>query len=223
MRGSHTSLQLTARQGIAAGVIAGLTALTADQLCARFKLHGARRPEAAGDAIAHLATGLAVALPASPFVKEPKRFLAMAGVSAILIDIDHVVAARSLKLVPCMTMPHRPATHSVLSVGGLAYLAERVEPGRQTELAVTLGLGSHLLRDLITGGAPLFMPSRIVEIAKHRGLFMMIGIAAIGRWYARRQVDPARTRRSNPVVLAPEALVVGARAVKATRSNGRAA
>ncbi|CAN5588819.1 hypothetical protein BH23CHL2_BH23CHL2_32960 [soil metagenome] len=219
MPGKRYQLRISTAQGLVAGIACGAIALAADQLCARFKTTGARRPEAASDALAHVATGLAIALPASPFVREPKRFLAMAAVSAVFIDLDHVVAARSLKLVPCMTMPHRPASHSVLAVGGLAYLAERIEPGRQTELAVTLGLGSHLLRDLVTGGAPLFMPSKIVEIARHRGLFMMVGVTALGRWYARRLRDPDRARRSNPVVLAPEALVAGARAVRATRNN----
>ena len=223
MRRQQSQLRIDPLQGIGAGVAFGLAALAADQLCVRYKSRGARRREAASDAFAHLATGLAVALPASPFVREPKRFLWMAGVSAMFIDLDHVVAARSFKLDPCMTMPRRPATHSVLAVGGLAYLAERIEPGRQTELAVTLGLGSHLLRDLVTGGAPLFMPSKIVEIAKHRGLFMMIGLAGLGRWYGRRLRDPDRHRRSNPIILAPEALVAGARAVRASRSNRRAA
>lgn len=214
---------ISTTRGIAAGLFCGAVAVAADQFCARFKSSGARRPEAASDALAHLATGLAVALPASSFVRDPERFLLAAGISSTLIDLDHVVAARSVKLRSCMTMPQRPATHSVLAVGGLAYLAERLAPGRQTELAVTLGLGSHLLRDLVTGGAPLFMPSHIVEIQKHRGLFMMAGLALVGRWYARRLLDPERTRRSNPLVLAPEALVAGARAVRATRSNRRAA
>jgi LexA-binding, inner membrane-associated putative hydrolase len=223
MKRRHKLLTMNAAKRSAAGLCCGVIALIADRLCARFKADCARRPEAASDAVAHLATGLAVALPASSYVDDPERFLAVAGVSAIFIDLDHVVAARSIKLKSCMTMPSRPATHSVLAVGALAYLTERLEPGRQFELAVTLGLGSHLLRDLITGGAPLFMPSRIVEIAKHRGILMMLGLTLVGRWYARRLHDPDRNRRSNPIVLAPEALVVGARAVRANRNSGRAA
>jgi hypothetical protein len=208
---------------IGAGIALGALALVADQLCCRFKASGRRRPEAASDALAHLATGLAVALPAMPFVREPGRFIALAGLSAIFIDIDHVVAARSFKLAPCMTMPRRPATHSLLTIGGLTYAAERLEPGRQTELAVALGLGSHLLRDIVTGGAPLFVPRDIVVVARHRGILMMVGLAVLGRWYARKILDPRRPRRSNPSVLAPEALVVGARAVRAARSANRAA
>jgi hypothetical protein len=223
MSRARKRIVISTARSTTAGLFCGAVALAADQFLVRFKSTGARRPEAVSDALAHLATGLAVALPASSYVREPERFLALAGVSATLIDLDHVVAARSLKLNSCMTMPRRPATHSVLAVGGLAYLTARLEPGRQTELAVILGLGSHLLRDLVTGGAPLFMPSRIVEIAKHRGLFMMVALACLGRWYARRLKDPARPRRSNPLVLAPEALVVGARVVRATRGNRRAA
>lgn len=209
--------------GIGYGLAMGSLALGADLLWNRFKTTGARHPEALSDGAAHFATGLAVALPAAPFVREPGRFLLFAGISSVLIDLDHVAAARSLKLVPCMTMPHRPATHSVLVVGGLAYAMERLQPGRQTELAVTLGLGSHLLRDLITGGAPLFMPSRIVEVTRHHGVLMTVGLAALGRWYARKILDPARPRRSNPTVLAPEAIVVRARAMRAARLARRAA
>jgi len=209
--------------GIAAALAMGGLALGADYLWGRFKRTGARHPEALSDGAAHFATGLAVALPAAPFVREPGRFLMIAGLSSILIDLDHVAAARSLRLVPCMTMPQRPPTHSVLAVGALTYLIERLQPGRQTELAVTLGLGSHLLRDLITGGAPLFMPGRIVEVARHHGLLMTVGLAALGRWYARKILDPARPRRSNPAVLAPEALVVRARAMRAARQARRAA
>jgi hypothetical protein len=213
----------TTARSLTSALLCGGIALIADQLCSRFKQDGARRPEAVADALAHLATGLAVALPATPHVRDPERFLATAAISAMFIDLDHIVAARSIKLHSTMTMPNRPASHSVLAIGSLAYLTERLQPGRQTELAVTLGLGSHLLRDLVTGGAPLFMPRHIVAIQKHRGLIMMVALAISGRWYVRRIHDPDRTRRSNPLVLAPEALVAGARAVRSTRSTSRAA
>ena len=206
----------TVERGFASAAAFGLLAYGFDRACEAFKSKGLKPQEALGDGAAHIATALAVIAPALPFVADRRRFLAIAAVSAVAIDLDHVVAARSVALVPCMTMPHRPASHSLLTLGGLTYVAERAWPGTQTELAIALGLGSHLLRDLATGGAPLFLPSRIVAVARPTGA--LIGLGAFGRWYARHMLDPARPRRSNQAVLAPEGMMVAARAVRAMRS-----
>jgi hypothetical protein len=183
-----------------------------------FKARGHKRREALADGGAHIATALAVSLAAMPFVEHKRRFLAATVISAVAIDLDHVIAARSTELIPCMTMPHRPASHSVVTVGVATYAAERLWPGTQTALATSLGLGSHLLRDLATGGAPLFIPKRIVAITRPPVALMMFLLGFFGRWYARHMLAPQRARRSNPVVLAPEALVVGSRAVRALRT-----
>ena len=211
------------RNGLAIAFGFGLLALVFDQLCEHFKRTGRKRFEALSDGAAHIATGLAVSLPAAPFVEHKRRFVVLSALSAVTIDLDHVVAARSMKLIRCMTMPTRPASHSVLTVSAISYVAERFWPGTQSALAVTLGLGSHLLRDLATGGAPLFLPRRIIELTRPPVALMMFMLGFFGRWYARRQLDPSRPRRSNPVVLAPEVLVVGSRAIRAVRRHDRAA
>ncbi|RIK38021.1 MAG: hypothetical protein DCC58_17220 [Chloroflexi bacterium] len=207
------------REGLALALGFGLLALAVDQACERFKRSGRKHAEALSDGGAHIATALACAIPAAPFVPNKGRFLAIAVVSAVAIDLDHVVAARSTSLIPCMTMPHRPASHSVLTVSAVTYAAERLWPGTQAGLAITVGLGSHLLRDLATGGAPLFLPRRIVAVQRPPVASMMFGLGFFGRWYARRLLDPTRRSRSNPAVLAPEALVVGTRAVRALREQ----
>ncbi|HYI16455.1 MAG TPA: metal-dependent hydrolase [Thermomicrobiales bacterium] len=201
----------------------GLLALAFDQACDAFKRSGHKRQEALSDGAAHIATALAVSLPAAPFVQDRKRFVALAALSAVAIDLDHVVAARSTSLIPCMTMPNRPASHSVLTVGIVSYAVERIWPGTQSGLAIVLGLGSHLLRDLATGGAPLFIPRRIVEVPRPPVASMMLALGVFGRWYARHMLDPRRRRRSNPVVLAPEAILVSSRAIRAFREHTRIA
>jgi len=201
----------------------GLLAYGFDQACERFKALGLKPQEALGDGAAHIATALAVAAPALPFVTDRRRFLAIAALSAVAIDLDHVVAARSVELISCMTMPHRPPSHSLLTLGALTYFSERAWPGSQTELAIALGLGSHLLRDLATGGAPIFLPRQVVEMARPSVAFMIVGLGAFGRWYARHMLDPRRPRRSNTAVLAPEGLMVAARAVRALRAARPAA
>lgn len=207
------------RRGIVAALAFGLLALGLDVACERFKRSEKKHAEALSDGGAHIATALACALPAAPYVRNPRRFLAIATISAVAIDLDHVIAARSTRLIPCMTMPHRPASHSVLTISAVSYVAERIWPGTQSALAVTIGLGSHLLRDLATGGAPLFLPRRIVAVQRPPVASMMVALGWFGRWYARRLLDPARVRRSNPIVLAPEAFIVGSRAVRAIRAE----
>lgn len=200
---------------IAAGVLAGLSALSFDQLWRRFKRQGHRKAEALSDGGAHLATALAAALPAVPYIEHSGRFVAATMISGMVLDLDHVIAARSVALVPCMSMPQRPPSHSVLTVGIFTYLADRAWPGTQTELAIALGMGSHLIRDLGTGGAPIFLPRRIVSVARSRALLLVIGLGFMGRWYARHMLNPSRRRRSNTTVLAPELLLAHNRRVRA--------
>jgi hypothetical protein len=206
------------RRGIVAAASFGLLALGFDQLCDYFKRSDRKPLEALSDGGAHIATALAVAVPAARFVGDPRRFIATAVVSAVAIDLDHVVAARSTQLIPCMTMPNRPASHSVVTIGAVSYVAERVWPGTQTDLGIVLGLGSHLLRDLATGGAPLFIPKRIVALERPPVASMMVALGFFGRWFARHMLDPERKRRSNSKVLAPEALILGSRALRARRA-----
>lgn len=215
IRSPHTVHE---RRGIAAAVSFGLAALAFDQLCAYFKRTEMKHQEALADGAAHIATAFAVAVPASPFVGNPRRFVATAVASAVAIDLDHVIAARSTRLLPCMSMPHRPASHSVVTIGAVSYLAERVWPGTQTDLGIVLGLGSHLLRDLATGGAPLFIPKRIVAIERPPVAMMMVALGFFGRWYARHMLNPQRKRRSNPKVLAPEVFITGSRALRTRRA-----
>lgn len=211
------------RASVAAGIAMGAAAVTCDRLWRWFREKNQKHAEALSDGAAHIATALAVALPAAPFVSNPARFVRTTALSAVLIDLDHLVAARSVALIPCMSMPSRPPSHSAITLGAVTYLAERTWPGSQTELAITLGLGSHLLRDLSTGGAPLFIPRRIVAVARHHSIAMLVGLAVLGRWHARRTLDPTRRRRSNPAVLAPEMLIAGSRAMRARRVARHAA
>src|SRR5688500_10377040 len=69
----------------------GLLALAFDSACYGFKGRGQKRQEALSVGAAHIASGLAVSLPAAPFVQVRKRFVALAALSAVVIDLDHVV------------------------------------------------------------------------------------------------------------------------------------
>lgn len=223
LRSRPHAKQVRERRGLGIALGFGLLALGFDMLCNYFQRTGRKRQEALSDGAAHIATALAVSIPAAPFVEHRRRFVLLSAASAVAIDLDHLVAARSVKLIPSMSMPTRPSSHSLLTIGIGSYAAERLWPGTQSGLAITLGLGSHLLRDLATGGAPLFIPRRIVAITKPPVASMMLALGVFGRWYARHMLNPERARRSNPLVLAPEAFVLSSRAVRAVRDRARAA
>lgn len=136
------------------------------------------------DAASHAALALATTLPLASRAPTPARVLAGALVGALAIDLDHVVAARSLRLRTCMTMPSRPPTHSVVTAGLLVGWAFRWD--RPFGLGVGLGLGSHLVRDLATGGAPLFHPARIVTLPERWAFPLALGLGAVGWWLSGR-------------------------------------
>ncbi len=135
------------------------------------------------DGLSHAALGLATSLPVSAHAPAPGRVLAGAFTGALAIDLDHVVAARSLRLRTCMTMPTRPATHSLVAASILTLLALRVD--RWFGIGFGLGLASHLVRDLVTGGVPLLHPQRVVELPGQWAVLLSIGLSLGGERLAR--------------------------------------
>jgi LexA-binding, inner membrane-associated putative hydrolase len=91
-------------------------------------------------------------------------FYAGAALGSVGLDIDHVpMYARG------DPRTSRPDTHSLGVVGLVASAAALTEGRRRAALqGVTFGLVSHLLRDLLTGGAPLLWPlsGRVVRIGQ---------------------------------------------------------
>src|SRR5919199_275992 len=93
------------------------------------------------DGLCHLGTAAAVALPALPYVRDRAGFLRMVLLSAVAYDLDHIPAARSVRLERTMTMANRPASHSALVPILLAILTERWRPQQHLGLAALLGMG----------------------------------------------------------------------------------
>jgi hypothetical protein len=137
------------------------------------------------DGLCHLGTALAVSLTILPYVRDRWGFLRISLLSSVAIDLDHILAARSFRLNRCMTMDQRPASHSVLTPLIIAALAERWNPQQHIGLAALVGLGSHLLRDLGTGGAPLLHPRRIITIPYALVVVLLGAFAMVSRYGAR--------------------------------------
>jgi len=159
----------------------------------------ARAPEgslylALCDGLSHAALGLVTSLPAARYAPRPKRVLTGALLGALAIDLDHVAAARSIRLERCMTMPQRPATHSLAVAAALTGLVAGWD--RYLGIGLGLGLGSHLVRDLVTGGAPLVHPRRVVQLREHLAVPLVLGLAAGGSWLMRRLPNEASSRET---------------------------
>ena len=135
------------------------------------------------DAASHAAAGLATVLPISRQLPTPGRLLAGTLIGSLILDLDHVAAARSLRLSACMTMPSRPATHSAAVACLLALVT--MQRDRVLGLGLGLGLGAHLVRDLATGGAPLLTPKRSISVPEEWMVPLLAGMSALGWWGAR--------------------------------------
>src|SRR5688500_10769594 len=73
-------------RGLVLAVAFGLLALAFDRACDAFKRGGHKRQEALSDGAAHIATALAVSLPAAPYVRDQKRFVFLAALAAVAIE-----------------------------------------------------------------------------------------------------------------------------------------
>ena len=98
---------------------------------------------------------------AAPLGRGP---VCTAAAAAVAIDVDHAVAARSLRVGPMISLATRPRSHSLLAAAG-AGAAVTAAAGPAHGWATFGGLVSHLLHDAGDGAAPTpllwpFAPAR---------------------------------------------------------------
>lgn len=175
--------------------IAGLLHLLCHREWAKAEDSSVRR--ALFDGLSHSSAALAVTLPAAPLVPDPGWFIAAGLAGSLVLDLDHVVAAQSVRLERCMTMPGRPPTHSFLFVLLASVALAGLRPWRGLGLGLFLGLGSHLLRDLGTGGVPALHPRRVYAVAYPVCFLLTAGLAVIGRFLAATSPLVSRTGASD--------------------------
>jgi membrane-bound metal-dependent hydrolase YbcI (DUF457 family) len=110
-----------------------------------------RRAEACSDPLLHALVAAAVAAPLAPRGGRGPVLTAVA--AGTLIDLDHPLVARSLRLGDMISLDSRPRSHSVVvavTAGALATAAA----GPLHGWATFGGLLSHLLRDADDDSAP---------------------------------------------------------------------
>ena len=141
------------------------------------------------DPLQHAALAALVVAPLAARTRQP--VLATAVATALVIDLDHVVAARSARPRDMTALPARPRTHSLVTAAGVGCLAWAVA-GPWHGWAAFAALGSHLLHDAGDRAAPTpvlwpWRPAgqlgRCVQLAGTVALTM--GSAAAGRRAAR--------------------------------------
>jgi membrane-bound metal-dependent hydrolase YbcI (DUF457 family) len=136
---------------------------------------------AGSDPFAH---GLLAGAVAAPLGRGPVMTAVAAGT---LIDVDHLVAARSLRPITWITLGGgRPRAHTLLLAVGAGGVAG-VLGGRAHGWAAFGGLASHLLRDASDrSGAPILWPlsgrRRISRSAYGAGIAGL----ALGSWLVSR-------------------------------------
>ena len=143
-----------------------------------------RRLQVYSDPVQHAAIAAAVAAPLA--AQAGPRVLASAITAALAIDIDHAVAARSIRVRHTTSLATRPQTHSLLTAVAAGALVTATA-GPLHGWAVFAGLGSHLLHDAGDRAAPTpilwpWRPAR--QLGRRRqlagSLLLTFGSAAVG-------------------------------------------
>lgn len=127
------------------------------------------------DESAHAATALllldALRLPPSPPI------LGGTLLGAVLIDVDHVPSEVGWDILTKGT--GRPYSHSLFTLGESVLLAfARTRPWRTVALSAAFGIVTHLLRDMATGGVPLYWPLATRAVTIPYAVYAILLLAA---------------------------------------------
>jgi hypothetical protein len=145
----------------------------------------ASRTQICTDPLQH---ALIAAVVVAPLVPRAGRGVILTAVAAATtIDVDHAVAARSLRIRATTSLATRPQTHSVFTALGAGAVVA-VAAGPVHGWAAFAGLASHLLHDAGDRAAPTpllwpFAPAR--QLGRRRQLvgtaLLTLGSVAIAR------------------------------------------
>ena len=137
------------------------------------------------DPLQHALIAAAVAAPLVP--RAGWRVVLTAVAAATVIDVDHAVAARSVRVRATTSLATRPRTHSVLTALGAGALVTAAA-GPVHGWAAFGGLASHLLHDAGDRSAPTpllwpFVPAR--QLGRRRQLvgtaLLLVGSLTVSR------------------------------------------
>jgi hypothetical protein len=136
-----------------------------------------RQVQVYSDPLQHVLIAAAVVAPLAP--RLGRSVFATSTAVALLIDVDHAVAARSVRVRDTTGLPVRPQTHSLLVAAAVGSVVG-ARAGPRHGWAAGAALASHLLHDAGDRAAPTpllwpFAPAR--QIGRRRQL---AGTALLG-------------------------------------------
>jgi membrane-bound metal-dependent hydrolase YbcI (DUF457 family) len=138
---------------------------------------------AVGAVLIHGSISLFVVLPIVLRSNRRALFAVLAFIGGSALDLDHVVAAGSLRPQALETLHHRPDTHSLLLAVALALLAFALTRRKLVAWSVFAVIVSHLLFDAAGGDEywlyPLRHPNSIPWLACPVGIAVLFGISAV--------------------------------------------
>ena len=144
-----------------------------------------RRVQIYTDPLQHALIAAAVAAPLVP--RAGRRVIATAVAPALAIDVDHAVAARSLRVRDTTGLATRPRSHSLLTALGAGAVVGAAA-GPVHGWAAFGGLVSHLMHDAGDRAAPtpLLWPARPARQLGRRWqlaitLALVLGSVAVSR------------------------------------------
>ena len=149
---------------------------------------------AGADPFAH---GLLAGVVAAPLARGAGRGpVVTAVVAGTVIDIDHLLAARSLHPGSWLTLEARPRAHTLLLAVGVGGVAGALG-GRAHGWAAFGGLASHLLRDASDrSGTPILWPLSGRRHIPRRAYAAGVAGLALGSWLISRSSGDAAAASS---------------------------
>jgi membrane-bound metal-dependent hydrolase YbcI (DUF457 family) len=141
------------------------------------------------DPLQHAALAALVVAPLA--ARTDSRVLRTALAAALVIDVDHVVAARSARVRDTTALPVRPLTHSLLTAAGVG-CALWAAAGPWHGWSAFAALGSHLLHDAGDRAAPTpvlwpWLPARqLGRRVQLAGTVALTAGSAVAGWRAAR-------------------------------------
>ncbi|MEN6410642.1 MAG: metal-dependent hydrolase [Anaerolineaceae bacterium] len=154
------------------------------------------------DVPVHILLGILVSIPLivqNGWNRQTLLRLMLAGLAAMLIDLDHFMAAGSFSLFAATHLDYRPATHSLAFALLCFLIIWLITRNIRDGLLVFMALASHVVRDASGGGTPfLLFPFEVSQIpvwiyyAAELGLSLAAWMAAGVQFIARdrQQSDP---------------------------------
>lgn len=110
------------------------------------------------DPFAHIILATMVLIPWLVFWQLPRLYLLIGVSAAVLIDTDHIWAARSWAVTEMIKLSERPIVHSLMIITIFSIVMGIVTNNKWIAQTILLALLTHISRDATSGKTPWLWP-----------------------------------------------------------------